>query len=30
MANIKSMNPSDAANKFYDKSITGALDKYTA
>jgi hypothetical protein len=30
MANIKAMNPSDAANKFYDKSITGALDKFTA
>ena len=30
MANIKTINPGDAANKFYDKSITKALDKFTA
>lgn len=30
LANIKNMNPGEAANKFYDKSIIKALDKYTA
>jgi hypothetical protein len=30
MANIKTMNPGEAANKFYDKSISSALDKFTA
>jgi hypothetical protein len=30
MANIRSMNPGDAANKFYDKNIIRALDKFTS
>ena len=30
MANIKTINPGEAANKFYDKNITRALDKFTS
>jgi hypothetical protein len=29
MANIEHINAADAANKFYDKNIIRALDKFT-
>lgn len=30
MANIKNFSPGEAANKFYDKHLIKALDKFTA
>ena len=30
MADLRNIDPNEAANKFYDKNITRALDKFTS